>query len=132
MTIKVDHILLVIISLLALFSTFLVQYNYMEASRMGGFHCWDQASVNLAYQQSTIPTSWVYGIAFLFPLGFIILTEIKNSVEFKIQLTTVRVWVTFSCYLFGLLAHLIVVYGLKLCIGRLRPDFLSICKPRAI
>jgi phosphatidate phosphatase len=116
-----------------------------------GFYC-DDYSVNLAFKENTVTNLYLILISLALPVCVIILTEItrfvifkvnsaRNSMQSKHQIdlcccktrtvpnALVNLYANVGLFLFGLLANDVITNVGKITIGRLRPNFLSVCKP---
>lgn len=121
-----------------------------------GFYCSD-FSVTMKYKSSTIDTSFLILLSTLAPFVLILLSEIAirtqfnlsnriqlSSFHFTLQSINVRllnnklikikeflanIYINYGYYLTGLVLTTIVVLIGKKTVGRLRPNFLDVCKP---
>lgn len=151
------HKLLIDIFLLLGLSGAFLGLKYLITPTKTGFYCNDY-SVNLPFRHSTVNNIWLFIISFLVPCLFVIGTELGRGVYVCAKrrrsdnqpelLNTYRVQGVGGCILevpekvgniiivlmYFALGHLctsIVTLIGKQCIGRLRPNFLDICKPEA-
>ena len=114
-----------------------------------GFYC-DDYSVNHPFKSSTVSNVNLVLIAVIFPLTLLTVTEFarlayarldsgssKRSV-YKVRFgQSVRdvpehlgnIYINCGCFMFGLVATSILTDLGKVVIGRLRPNFLSVCSP---
>lgn len=120
--------------------------------QQSGFYCNDY-SVNFEYKQSTVTNLHLILISFVSPIIILMFMELirtiiscrskvkteKYSNNFRLSLTKQKsikvpdqlgnLYVNIGHFLFGLLATNLITNIGKLMIGRLRPNFLSVCKP---
>jgi phosphatidate phosphatase len=141
----IDALVLVFLLILLGILRFLIKPFY------SGFYC-DDFSVNLLFKPSTISNTVLTSSAIFLPLLIIILSEVARTIYMKkkrnsltmhniyqIRLLNGRVskWpeqfgnivMNYGTYMFGLLCTLNLTLLGKQTIGRVRPNFLDVCKP---
>jgi phosphatidate phosphatase len=138
--------------LVVMFAAYLILNNLVDPIK-SGFYCND-LSVNLPFNESTVKTIWLYVISLVGSLVFVLMSEIIRAL-FKLkrppnQQGQEKATYTLSLmenkklnahelagnvivngvyFLFGLLVNSLVTVSVKLSVGRLRPNFLAVCKP---
>ncbi len=104
----------------------------------------DQTDILLPYRRDTITTLEMIIFGFLFPTFFIILIELINSkalnnrcsnqkkINDKKRVSKFREYVlhAFTLFLLGMFVTVVITEVVKRWVGRLRPHFLDVCKPR--
>ena len=136
-----DLIVLGVIGLMLILLKHLVKPN------TAGFHCND-FTVNVPFKSSTVTNIHLIFISVVVPVLFIFTSEIikaiyqrslKRSIKYRVKLCHQKVklipefigdiYVNIGALIFGVLvANLLTNCG-KVIAGRLRPNFLSVCKP---
>lgn len=127
---------------------------FVKPFQQSGFYCSD-FSITMKYKSSTVDTSLLILLSTLVPFVLMILSEITLKTQFKnfnrihlssftLQSIKVRllnnklveikeflakVYINYGYYLTGLVLTTIVVLIGKKTVGRLRPNFLDVCKP---
>lgn len=119
--------------------------------RMSGFHC-DDYSISLPYKDSTVTNGMLIVICTLLPLVLIGGTEFqryyyqaykqRNRYVYKIKMLKNsfinipdvfgNIYINLGSYFFGLLVVQFLTNLAKYTIGRLRPHYLDVCKPKFI
>lgn len=153
--IKLYWIVLKLAVLLALLSVYLVLEFKIAPVSTAGFYC-DDHSVNFTYKESTVHSVWLF-LIILLPMLVVIVTELlrfvyvrffksaskskskNNSLKIEFPLNKIlevreqlaSVFVNLVFFLFGLQANIILTLVGKLTTGRLRPNFLAVCKPES-
>ena len=131
-------------------SLFLYMYilrYYIEPFK-SGYYC-DDLSINVKYHDSTIDDLGLFTYSLGMPLILIIVTELANRTNLKsstkrkhfynIKLFNSKIievkdyygniYINVGVYLIGVLLVTIITYTGKVTVGRLRPNFLDVCKP---
>lgn len=111
-----------------------------------GFYCDDQ-TINKPYKDSTVPSSVLYAVGFVLALMVVSSTELYNSRakkrrgvkgeqhyhftlgSFTLNATYTEILRLFMGFSYGGLITIFITDVGKYTVGRLRPHFLSICKP---
>lgn len=152
------HKVFVDVFILVFLCALLFIFKYQLDTHKSGFFCND-FSVNMVFKNSTVPNILLFIISFVLPSLFIVGTEICRGVYVKIkpagarhnrhstnvsnkyhlQLTSTRevvlsepvgnIIINFMYFSLGHLCNSIVTLIGKKTIGRLRPNFLDVCKP---
>lgn len=145
-----NKILYDIILLAVMFVAFIV-LKYMVDPFQTGFYC-DDLSINMDYKESTVKNSLLTVLVLPVPFLFMAITEVLRTVYMKFKHSKLslhnkyrvilkknkivhlneqfgNLLINFAAYLFGLLCNNISTLIGKNTIGRLRPNFLSVCKP---
>lgn len=125
--------------------------NLISPFQESGFYCNDY-SVNYDFKKSTVTNLHLILLSLVFPLIVICLAELIRTIvfhrklknknyqsSFKLMISKEKsliipeqignIYVNIGYFLFGLLATNLITNTGKLTIGRLRPNFLSVCKP---
>ena len=150
-----DHIrlsrILYDIAILIFLFLLLIYTKYFLKPFKSGFFCND-FSINLTYKSSTVTNTVLQIIAIVVPFVFICFTEIFRTVYMKLKHSSLRlrnkytifvyknksfelpeqignILINYIAYLFGLLCNANLTNIGKKTIGRLRPNFLDVCKP---
>lgn len=129
-------------------------FKYVVHPSKTGFYCNDY-SVNLPYKSSTVPNYLLFIISFVVPFLFILASEICRGVygqvkrglnggkicinqylfmlpkkrEISLNETIGNILVNIFYLSFGHLCNSLITLIAKKTIGRLRPNFLDVCKP---
>ena len=115
-----------------------------------GFYCNDY-SINLPFKSSTVTNLGLIFISLISPLVILILTELVRAVYFRYSKKCARrryiykmrifkmiinlpeelgnAYINCGSFMFGLAATAVITDFSKIFIGRLRPNFLDVCKP---
>lgn len=115
-----------------------------------GFYCNDY-SVNLPFKPSTVTNLGLILISLISPFVILILTELVRAIYFRFSKSCARrryiykiriltktinlpeelgnVYINCGSFMFGLAATAVITDFSKIFIGRLRPNFLDVCKP---
>lgn len=152
--IEISKLILNACLFLSLFLIFISFEILVKPFQLAGFYCADY-SVTMKYKASTIDTSLLILMSTIAPFILIVLSEFTIKTQFKqfnkfnlssftIQSIKVRllnnklieikefianIYINYGYYLTGLLLTTIVTLIGKKTIGRLRPNFLDVCKP---
>lgn len=140
-----------LITLSILFVIFLV-IKYVGIPFKSSFLC-DDFSINMPKKESTVPNNLLVLISFAFPIVFILLTQAAKAVfekyiaktrdnqstPYTIRLSASRkrpvprplgdLYFNLVAFLFGCLVTVDLTDLAKVVVGRLRPNFLDVCKP---
>jgi phosphatidate phosphatase len=143
------HRILIDIVLLLALSAIYGCLKYLVEPSKTGFHCNDY-SINYAYKSSTVNNVWLFVISTIVPIAFMLGTEIARTLyqirkrsksnnsyhigllgsrEIRLREQFGNMFMNLVYFLFGLLATVIVTQIGKVTVGRLRPNFLDVCKP---
>lgn len=148
--IHINKILYDIVLLVIMFVAFIF-LKYLINPFQTGFYC-DDYSINMEYKESTVSNSVLIVLILPVPFLFMVCTEIMRTIYMKFKRSKLslhnkyriivkktkiihlneqfgNLLINFAAYSFGLLCNLIITLVGKKTIGRLRPNFLSVCKP---
>ncbi|RNA07950.1 phosphatidate phosphatase [Brachionus plicatilis] len=148
--IHLNKILYDIVLLIIMFVAFII-FKYVVVPFQTGFYC-DDYSINMEFKESTVSNSVLIVLILPVPFLFMIITEIFRTAYMKFKHSKLslhnkyriiikkdriihlneqfgNLLINFGAYSFGLLCNLIITLIGKKTIGRLRPNFLSVCKP---
>jgi phosphatidate phosphatase len=140
------------IALLIFLLSLLIYTKYFLKPFNSGFYCND-FSINLVYKSSTVTNTVLQIIAIVIPFVFISFTEVFRTIHMKLKHSSLRlrnkytilvcknksfelpeqignILINYIAYLFGLLCNANLTNIGKKVIGRLRPNFLDVCKPK--
>jgi phosphatidate phosphatase len=134
---RIAQILIDLFSILLMFSIFLMINQLMEPKKRE-YTC-DMSDVSFSDKKSTVPT-WavgVYGISggiIIFIIVESIISKIFQNdlnitVRSKLRMFSINIYHAISLFFFGISCTLVLTEIGKRWIGRLRPNFLEVCKP---
>jgi phosphatidate phosphatase len=148
---RLTHDIIIMLVLCA----FLAYIKLIAKPFQSGFYCNDY-SVNMPFKDSTVSNFKLIMLSIPFPLLVIVISELvcssshssslrhgidSSSSRFNYRVITFsqrtieiaepigRIYVNFGTYMFGLVSTYLLTHLGKKTIGRLRPNFLSVCKP---
>jgi phosphatidate phosphatase len=152
--VSITKILFDAVSLIVLIVLFFV-FQFALKPFKSGFYCND-FSINLPFRKSTVPNAYLIVISLVAPLVLIVFTELIRLVYIKVDKSgssssrhvnyiyklkcignklynipeqVGNLYVNLGSFFFGLLVTNLITNLGKYALGRLRPNFLSVCKP---
>lgn len=144
--------ILIDLSALTILGVLFLVFKYLIHPSKTGFYCNDY-SVNLPYHSSTVPNYLLFIISYLIPCAIILSSEAWRGVyarvkkggnekhinQYRFELPRKRevglnetfgnILVNIFYFSFGHLCNSLITLIGKKTIGRLRPNFLDVCKP---
>ncbi|VDN60172.1 unnamed protein product [Dracunculus medinensis] len=123
----------------------LIIFHYWAKPYKRGFYC-DDESIRYPYRDSTVPRQMLIVIGLFIPIALILATEIFRAKawekkcshqfntyrcrKFTIHRLIVRLYVFVGYFLLGVIFNQLMVDIAKYTIGRHRPHFIDVCKPK--